>query len=189
MELINEKLKKIIAYLGDPSKSDIAGDKLVCYLTFPVEKCLEVKKNLPNCIKILEHHNYKPGIVSIAEIVCDFFKNHENKNIWLDTENCETKEEYYELFRDLGSTLKNNKVIENYLCDKIKVMPENSENILIITDLDALHPFTRFGPIEQELYSSFNLPVLIFYPGTISGSALKFLDIYPEDGNYRSKHF
>jgi len=189
MDLINKKLENIITYLGEPFKNNIEGDKLVCYLTFPVEKCIDVKKNFDTFVSFLKHHHYKPKIVSIAKIINNFLATHPNKNIWLENENFETKLDFYDFFKDLSSILKNNKVIENHIIKVLEEMKINDQNILVLNDLEALHPFTRFGPIEQELYSVFNQPILIFYPGTISGSALKFLDIYPEDGNYRSKHF
>jgi len=58
-----------------------------------------------------------------------------------------------------------------------------------LTDLEGIHPFTRFGPIEQSIYNQIEIPMLVFYPGNIIGNSLQFLGFYPQDGNYRSKHF
>jgi hypothetical protein len=82
-----------------------------------------------------------------------------------------------------------NKVIEKAILgaqEKIKAL---KKPLLIITDLEAIHPFTRFGPIEQKIYSEVEIPIIILYPGSLSGSSLEFFGFYPPDGNYRSKHF
>lgn len=61
--------------------------------------------------------------------------------------------------------------------------------ILLVTDLEALHPYMRIGAIERQLQGQFNSPTIFFYPGERTGkSQLKFLGFYPDDGNYRSVH-
>jgi len=61
--------------------------------------------------------------------------------------------------------------------------------ILIITDVEALHPYLRIGAVEQRLQGHCPVPVVIFYPGNRTGSStLQFLGIWPDDGNYRSTH-
>lgn len=61
--------------------------------------------------------------------------------------------------------------------------------LLLVTDLEALHPFLRIGAIESQLQGQFNVPTIFLYPGIRTGKTrLKFLGFYPEDGNYRSEH-
>jgi len=61
--------------------------------------------------------------------------------------------------------------------------------ILLVTDLEALHPYLRIGALETKLYGKFSVPTVFFYPGERTGKTrLKFLGFYPEDGNYRSVH-
>ncbi|MEO1652852.1 MAG: BREX protein BrxB domain-containing protein, partial [Bacteroidota bacterium] len=92
------------------------------------------------------------------------------------------------LFQDLGTNIKNNQVIESAILKKQTILAKIPKSILIVTDLEMLHPFSRFGPIEQSIYNQIEIPIIILYPGKKTGSALKFLGFYPEDGNYRSKH-
>ena len=64
-----------------------------------------------------------------------------------------------------------------------------SRTILLVTDLEALHPYLRIGAIEAQLQGKFHVPTIFFYPGTRNGKTrLRFLGFYPEDGNYRSVH-
>ena len=66
---------------------------------------------------------------------------------------------------------------------------QDSKGLLMVTDLEALHPFLRIGMIEARLLERFSVPTVFLYPGKRSGqTALKFLGFYPEDGNYRSIH-
>jgi hypothetical protein len=66
---------------------------------------------------------------------------------------------------------------------------KRTNGILLITDIEAIHPYIRIGAIEQVLQGKFECPVIVFYPGVRTGKfGLKFLGIYPDDGNYRSVH-
>jgi len=61
--------------------------------------------------------------------------------------------------------------------------------ILLLTDLEALHPYLRINTIEAYLTSRVRRPVVVLYPGTrVGATSLKFLDFYPADPNYRSDH-
>ena len=72
---------------------------------------------------------------------------------------------------------------------KLAELEGKPKAILLITDLEALHPYTRIGVIEGKLQSKFRVPTVFFYPGVRTGKTrLKFLGFYPDDGNYRSVH-
>jgi hypothetical protein len=61
--------------------------------------------------------------------------------------------------------------------------------LLLVTDLEALHPYLRIGSMEGQLQGKFHVPTVFLYPGIRSGKTrLKFLGFYPDDGNYRSVH-
>jgi hypothetical protein len=65
----------------------------------------------------------------------------------------------------------------------------NAKALLVVTDLEALHPFMRIGAIESQLQGKFHVPTVFLYPGVRTGKTrLRFLGFYPEDGNYRSVH-
>jgi hypothetical protein len=73
--------------------------------------------------------------------------------------------------------------------DVLKPLEGNASALLLVTDLEALHPFLRIGAIESQLQGKFHVPTIFLYPGVRTGKTrLKFLGFYPEDGNYRSVH-
>ena len=83
----------------------------------------------------------------------------------------------------------NNGALQARLEEVLESLEGDARNILLITDIEALHPYMRIGAIESQLQGKFNIPTIFFYPGTRTGKTrLKFLGFYPEDGNYRSVH-
>ena len=68
-------------------------------------------------------------------------------------------------------------------------MMTTAHPLLILKDLELLHPYDKIGRIEQLIYNKIDLPILILYPGNAQGIARTFLNIYPMDGSYRSKNF
>jgi hypothetical protein len=82
-----------------------------------------------------------------------------------------------------GSGLKES--FESYLLE----VEKDKDALVLVTDLEALHPYLRIGTIESGLQGKFNIPTVFLYPGIRTGKTrLKFLGFYPEDGNYRSLH-
>ena len=73
--------------------------------------------------------------------------------------------------------------------EKLKNLRNIDQSLLLVTDLEALHPFMRIGTIEAQLQGKFDVTIVFLYPGVRTGvTKLKFLGFYPEDGNYRSVH-
>ena len=61
--------------------------------------------------------------------------------------------------------------------------------MLLLTDLEALHPYLRINTIEAQIMDQIHCPVVVLYPGKREGkTSLRFLEFYPADPNYRSEH-
>jgi hypothetical protein len=187
---LDNKFKAILEYLADPGSHHHTGDKLISYLTFDTSQCLEVKRKLPGWLSLTKGFGYTFNTLSIATVINDFFQNNPRRSMWSVPKVEDGIESISNFFKDdLGSMIVENRVIENAVLDAQSNLAGQKKPLLIITDLEAIHPFTRFGPIEQNIYTDITIPIVILYPGTISGSSLEFLGFYPQDGNYRSKHF
>jgi hypothetical protein len=49
---------------------------------------------------------------------------------------------------------------------KMHCSPRRAANaLLLVTDLEALHPFLRIGAIESQLQGKFHVPTIFLYPG------------------------
>jgi hypothetical protein len=186
----SNKFKMILEYLETPNPNHHAGDKQITYLTFDPKETIEIKSMLNNWIRLAMSYDYSCSAISLASTLNDFFRNNPRRNSWITPDGSSDFDEIVDFFKvDLGSMVIENKVIENAIFMEQEKLKSQKKPLLIITDIEAIHPFTRFGPIEQKIYNEIEIPIVILYPGTLSGSSLEFFGFYPPDGNYRSKHF
>ncbi len=168
------------------------GDDPVYYLVFHPSKILEVKGLMPQWEAKLRLNGWKLETFSMADAVLTCFRDHEFRDIWLDSDANRTYDpESLEQIREtLSDALTSEDKLKSMLLDKINALEGSENTMLMITDLEALHPFLRVGVIEQQLTGKFTVPTTILYPGVRDGkTSLKFLEFYPSDGNYRSVHF
>ena len=90
--------------------------------------------------------------------------------------------------KSLANALTNGS-LQNRLEQKLAGLEGENNPILLVTDLEGLHPYMRIGAIEGQLQGKFNIPTVFFYPGERMGkTGLRFLGFYQSDGNYRSVH-
>ncbi|MEZ5044074.1 MAG: DUF1788 domain-containing protein [Saprospiraceae bacterium] len=184
---VDNKYRAVLDHLLEPRVHDHAGDKTICYLTFPIDQILEVKRKLNTTwISLAKNRGLEVELLSLHTVLQAFFAKDEYR-IEAGEDAAEDLYEMKEVFASLGSNLDNQEIIDQAILAAQNKVGDNG--ILFITDLEALHPYTRFGPIEARIYNEIKVPIVVFYPGERSGSALKFLGFYPEDGNYRSDHY
>ncbi|WP_166386802.1 BREX protein BrxB domain-containing protein [Polaribacter sp. 11A2H] len=185
---VNKKYSDLLDYLLEPKTYNYSGDKTICYLTFGMDDIISVKQNLNQVwVELAKNKGFNVTILSIHDLLKSFFSKDEYR-IEAGEDAVDSEDDTLEVYQSLGENLKNQEIIEKAILEaQEKIDPKSG--VLFITDLEAIHPFSRFGPIEQKIYTKIKVPIVVFYPGEISGTALKFLGFYPEDGNYRSKHF
>lgn len=186
---VDKKYTELLDFIVQPKAYDHSGDKTICYLTFPTSEIQYVKKRLKEIwLDLAKHRDLEPVVLSLHEVLKSFFVQDDYR---IENGRDATEDEYEmkDVYESLGKNLISNQIIEKAILAKQEEVKKLKHGVLIITDVEAIHPFSRFGPIEQEIYNKIEVPMIILYPGQITGSALKFLGFYPEDGNYRSKHF
>lgn len=160
----------------------------IFYLVFPPEQILEVKRQTPAWQSKLHQDQWEVHVFSIAEHLWALLKEDpfwalcvaEDKSAPLDWQRSN------KALADIIST-------GNGLLGRLEAVlaaQEGKKNALVlVTDLEALHPFIRIGAIESQLQGKFHVPTIFLYPGVRTGKTrLRFLGFYPEDGNYRSVH-
>jgi hypothetical protein len=168
------------------------GDDPVYYLVFDAEQMLEVKRSTDRWVASLELDGWEVETLSIAQVVRDAFQNAPDvlRDIWLQEEKDDPLD--FETISDtLGSylTAEDRKPVDQHLRRRLKALEGEENALLLIKDLEALHPYARIGGTESRLQGEFHVPTVIFYPGDRVGEySLKFLGVHPGDGNYRSVH-
>lgn len=170
--------------------SDV-GDDPVYYLVFHPKYILEVKKLQKEWKAKLNHDGWKTEVMSMADTVHDMFRTYIDREDWLDCdENSSFDSDSFEQLKESQKwVLEGDNALKNRIEARLKELSGKEKTVLLITDIEALHPYLRVGVLEQQLIGKVTVPVVILYPGTREGQAsLRFLGFYPPDGNYRSLH-
>jgi hypothetical protein len=127
-------------------------------------------------------------VLSLAEKLDSFFLQHPNREDWLEYSK-EHPTDFTTVFEDQADVLVQENPIKKWIIDAMEKAYQDPMGLLLLTDLEAIHPYLRIGTVEQQLQGKCRVPLVILYPGVRSGrSALRFLGVYPPDGNYRSVH-
>ncbi len=188
MSSLKESFEELRLQIGHGAGFNHATDDPVYYLVFHPKEMLEVKRRFKQWAAQLKLDDWTVHVLSMADTVHEIFQHNDLRDIWLMSE----KEDPFD-FDAINSTLSESLTagdeLKNRLQTKLASLSAANKDILFITDLEALHPYVRVGTLEQKLQGRFTVPTVILYPGIRAGrTSLRFLGIYPEDGNYRSTH-
>lgn len=165
-----------------------AGFEPIYYLIFDPADIIEVKRLTPAWIAKLRNEGWDVSAFSIAEAIENILSNDPRRPLWLMAQN-KAPHDWEKTNQALANALISNGALQKRLEEAISAMEGNKNGLVLVTDLEALHPYMRIGAIESSLQSNFHVPTIFLYPGKRTGkTGLKFLGFYPEDGNYRSVH-
>jgi Domain of unknown function (DUF1788) len=167
------------------------GDDPVYYLVFHPSEMLEVKRHLRQWAAVLKKQDWTMEIFSMAEVIKEIFKTNDFRDVWLASEEDKRfdAEAVQQVNKQLESALVDEGTLKQRLTDKLELLVGRRNTVLFVSDIEALHPYLRVGVLEQQLQGRFTVPTVFLYPGIRDGkTTLKFLGIYPADGNYRSVH-
>jgi len=187
MALLSDQFNELMERIRIGRDLDYAGFEPVYYLIFSPAYILDVKRQTPAWEARLRNEGWEVTVFSLADEITKALKEAKLREIWLKADSSDPL--------NWGKT---NQALANYLnqgvlyqafLDVLKRLENIENSILLVTDLEALHPYMRIGALEGKLQGEFSVPTIILYPGERTGkSRLKFLGFYPEDGNYRSVH-
>ena len=193
MPSVDENFDELIRKVEKGRDFTSASFEPVYYLVFDPDQIIAVKRLMRAWKSRLKKRNFDPHFFSIADAVAEIHKEFPLRKVWLKADKQDPL--------NWGRTNQSLKValepkakgepspLQSRIEAKLRELEEKENAILIVTDLEALHPYLRIGAIESQLYGQFKVPTVFLYPGTRSGKTrLSFLGFYPEDGNYRSVH-
>lgn len=160
----------------------------IYYLVFHPRDILEVKRQMPAWIARLQNAGWRVEVFSVAENINNILKSSPMRKIWLAAD-AKAPLDWEKTNKSLANALTGRDQLQKRLEEKISAVKNDPNAIVLVTDLEALHPYLRIGAIEAQLQGKFHIPTIFFYPGVRTGKTrLRFLGFYPEDGNYRSVH-
>ena len=159
----------------------------IYYLIFHPQDILEVKRTMPAWMARLRNKGWEVHQFSLAKEIADILSQAPIRRIWL-TADRKAPLAWEKTNQSLANALTNGS-LQGRLEALLAKLEGQTNAIVLVTDLEELHPYVRIGTIEGQLAGKFHVPTIFFYPGERTGKTrLKFLGFYPEDGNYRSVH-
>jgi hypothetical protein len=197
MYSLKDKFDEVCVRLGQGRRLESMGSDPIYYLVFPVSDIIEVKRQTRAWIAKLENLGWHVVEFSMAKAVNAVLREHKLRKQWLVGEKMVLNQaertgkpiEFGEINKTLSKALTEGPELLTALKAKIDEASSISGGLLLITDLEALHPYLRINSIEAQLQGAIRCPVLVLYPGKREGkTSLRFLEFYPPDPNYRSEH-
>ena len=160
----------------------------IYYLVFHPREILEVKRQMTAWTARLKNAGWNFTTFSAAEHIKDILQSSPMRKVWL-TADAKAHFDWEKTNKSLANALTGRDQLQQKLESTISELKGDPDAIVLVTDLEALHPYLRIGAIEAQLQGKFHIPTIFFYPGVRTGrTRLRFLGFYPEDGNYRSVH-
>ena len=160
----------------------------IYYLVFPPAQILEVKRQTPAWVAKLRNEGWDVTLFSVAENIAEILANAPMRKLWL-TADGKNPLDWDKTNKSLANALTRKDQLQTRLEQALTALEGKAKAIVLVTDLEALHPYLRIGAIEAKLQGKFHVPTVFLYPGVRTGKTrLKFLGFCPEDGNYRSVH-
>lgn len=201
MHSFEDKTETLVRLLGSPGSNVTArqGDRVFNFHYLPTEWAA-LRSYLPKIRVRLEQAGYTPHLHSFADTLTSIFECDGQRAIAMMTgaegkTNLPHKAYTETLQRFLTKTPPNHPLeldspIVVALIDILKAAAKTPKSVVLLTDLEMLHPLLRVSAFEQVLQGKFTVPTVIFYPGRRGsvGDNPSFLGIYKSDGNYRSTH-
>lgn len=165
-----------------------AGFEPIYFLIFEPKKILEVKRKTPYWISRLKNEGWDVHCFSIATEIQVILQNDPRRALWLLGDR-QDPQNWDKTNKSITNALVKSAALQKRLEDKLVSLEGQPNAMMIVTDLEALHPYLRIGAIESQLQGKFSIPTVFLYPGIRIGKTdLKFLGFYHGGGNYRSVH-
>lgn len=188
MQSLQQNFEELRRRLKEKKGINYESDDPVYYLVFSPEEMLPVKRHMKQFKAKLTLDGWQVHVFSMAEAVQSILSDSDFRDIWLESE-ADDPFDYDSINRTIEEALTQGDALKSMLENELQALSSENNAIFLITDIEALHPYLRVGSLEQKLQGKFTVPTVILYPGVRTGrTALSFLGIYPEDGNYRSVH-
>lgn len=189
MSSLEDNFRELLCRIDRGREVSHASFEPIYYLIFRPEHILEVKRKILTTWKVkLEKDGWEVQCFSIAAQLQQVWAEDPRRPLWLMSEGNQP-DDLRKTSDSLANALENGALIQKALESLLSSLEGKNKPIVLVTDLEALHPYLRIGAIESQLQGKFRVPTVFFYPGTREGkTSLKFLGFYPPDGNYRSVH-
>jgi hypothetical protein len=153
----------------------------IFYLVFDPQVILDVKRQTPAWQARLENDGWNVHTVSIADQVADILEKAPLRNVWLSGDR-KAPLEWSRTNGALANALISHGQLHGRLEALLSSLGGNTNAIVLVTDLEALHPYLRIGAIEAQLQGKFHVPTVFLYPGTRARALRRVRGGFPSGG-------
>ena len=194
---LRDKFDEVCLRLGQGRRLESTGSDPIFYLVFPVSEILAVKRQTRAWVAKLENQGWHVVTFSMAQTVNAILRGHKLRKQWIMGEKMLLSQaegtgqgiQFGEINKTLAKALTEGSELLDRVKAKLEEAASHPGGLLLLTDLEALHPYLRINSIEAQLQGLVRCPVVVLYPGKREGkTSLRFLEFYPADPNYRSEH-
>lgn len=194
MSSLDENFNELLRKIEHGRDFTSASFEPVYYLVFDPSEILDVKRRRSAWTTRFKKKGFEPHYFSMADAIRKIHSTFPLRDkLWLKAD-AQDPQNWARTNNSLKVALepKNDNSpspLQLKIEETLQELESTQNAVLVITDLEALHPYLRVGAIESQLYGQFKVPTVFLYPGRRTGKTrLSFLGFYPEDGNYRSVH-
>jgi len=193
------RIDELVRHLGSSASSVNAkqGDRVYNFHYRPSE-WTEFRQSMQQIVKRLKDQELSPLVASFADICLGIFNDSRIYTALTKMEGTgafshqERNKSLYSILAGgaLGQPLTSESPIVKALEAVINEAAALDNGVLILTDMETIHPLFRVSAFEQILQGKFIAPTVMCYPGERGnhGDNPSFLGFYNSDGNYRSTH-
>lgn len=147
----------------------------IYYLVFNPQEILAVKRRTPAWAARLRNEGWEVHCFSIATEVEAILKNDQRRPFWLLADR-KAPLNWKKANDSLANALTKGAPLQKRLEDQLTALQGRDNAFVLVTDLEALHPYLRIGALESQLQGKFNIPTVFLYPGIRTGkTSLRFL--------------
>lgn len=197
MQSLKDKFDEVCLRVRSGRRLESTGSAPIYYLVFPTKQILEVKQQTKTWIAKLENNDWNVVVLSFADAINSILRGHKFRKTWLLGEKALLSKSTQaiapasvaEITTTIRKALTEGPELLSLVKEKLEEAAGRPNGLLLLTDLEALHPYMRINSIEAQIMDLIRCPVIVLYPGKREGkTSLRFLEFYPADPNYRSEH-
>ncbi|MEX2442617.1 MAG: hypothetical protein WD492_03355 [Alkalispirochaeta sp.] len=170
------------------------GEDPVFFLVYDPGDSLHMYQRIGDLTTVLRHDGWTPREFDLGERLERYIAEHQDygfirDRLSDDPDDPEVATEVYQSVRQLLHDGPDGTIVEAWVKDEIHTAAADSGGLLVVYGLELLHPYLQIGYVEQKIQGHVACPVVVLYPGKrTSAFGLRYLGLYPPDGNYRSRH-
>ncbi|MCB0187096.1 MAG: hypothetical protein KDE31_22670, partial [Caldilineaceae bacterium] len=163
MPSLDQSFNELLTRLQHGADAMPTGVEPIYYLIFDPSDILTVKRRQTAWQAKLRNDGWNVHTFSMAQAVNDILTTVPQRKLWL-TADATAPQNWARTNQALANAL-NKGSLRDRLAAELQALAEESHPLLLVTDLEALHPYLRIGTIEAQLYGKFTVPTVFFYPG------------------------